>query len=172
MNKKRFFNILLACFTTVTVLLAGFIVVLTLTQTKAYTVQSGSMSPALKINDAVFVRPANAEELRAGDIITVNTPDGSRSFTHRITRIDTQKALVYTKGDANKGEDPMPADMSLVAGRVWFTIPYIGLISAAVQSRMFLITLAILAALLAGVRMILSVRKNKNGGGTDAAKQK
>lgn len=172
MNKHRLLNILLICFTAITVLLAGFIGFLTFTQTKVFTVQSGSMSPALMINDAVFVRPVNTEELRAGDIITVKTPDGSRSFTHRITRIDTEKALVYTKGDANKSEDPMPADMSLVAGRVLFSVPYLGLLSALVQNRIFLISLAILAALLAGARMILTARKNKNGGGTDAAKQK
>ena len=172
MNKKRFSNILLACFTAMTILLAGFIGFLTFTHTKVFTVQSGSMSPAFNKGDAVFVRPADTAQLRAGDIITVKTPDGSKYFTHRITRVEPEENLVYTKGDANKSDDPMPADMSLVAGKVWISVPYLGFLSAAVQNRMFLIALAILAILAAGTRMALTARKNKDGGGTDAAKQK
>lgn len=169
MNKQRLANILLACFTAVTVLLAGFIVFLTLTHTKAFSVQSGSMSPAFNKGDAVFVRPADTGSLREGDIITVKTPDGTRYFTHRITRVEPENNAVYTKGDANKSEDPMPADMSLIAGKVWFSVPYLGLPAGLMQDRLFLIILALSASLLAGARMIITVRKNKKGGGKDAA---
>jgi len=170
LNKQRLLNILLACFTAITILLAGFIGFLTFTHTKVFTVQSGSMSPAFNKGDAVFVRPVNTADLQAGDIITVKTPDGSRHFTHRITRVEPNDNLVYTKGDANRSDDPMPADMSLVAGKVWISVPYLGFLSAAVQSRTFLIALAILVILIAGTRMALEARKNRDGGGTDAAK--
>ncbi len=172
MNKQRLLNILLACFSTVTVLLAGFIVFLTLTQTKAFTVQSGSMSPEFNKGDAVFVRPVSTEDIKAKEIVTIQTPDGSKFFTHRITRVDREKSLVYTQGDANKSEDPMPADMSLIAGKVWFSVPYIGLLAGIVQNRMFLIVFAIMVTLLMGVRMLLTIpkfKKNKKGGGEDAA---
>lgn len=161
MNKKRLLNILLACFSTVTVLLAGFIIFLTLTQTKAFTVQSGSMSPAFNKGDAVFVRPVNTNDLKPNDVVTIQTPDTTRSFTHRITRLDPEKSLVYTQGDANKSEDPMPADMSLIAGKVWFSVPYIGLLAGIVQNRMFLIVFAIMVTLLMGVRMLLTIPKFK-----------
>ncbi len=170
MNRKRLLNLLLACFTAITILLAGFIGFLTFTHTKVFTVQSGSMSPAFNKGDAVFTRPVNTADLQAGDIITVKTPDGSRHFTHRVTRVEPDKNLVYTKGDANRSDDPMPADMSLVAGKVWISIPYLGFLSSAVQSRTFLIALAILVILIAGTRMALGARKNRDGGGTDAAK--
>ena len=172
MNKKRLLNILLACFSTVTVLLAGFIIFLTVTHTKAFTVQSGSMSPAFNKGDAVFVRPVNTKDLKPNDVVTIQTPDATRSFTHRITRLDPEKSLVYTQGDANKSEDPMPADMSLVAGKVWFSVPYIGLLAGVVQSRIFLIIMAIMVTLLIGLRMLLTMpklKKNKKGGGEDAA---
>lgn len=172
MKKQRLLNILLACFTVVTVLLAGFIVFLTVTHTKAFTVQSGSMSPAFSKGDAVFVRPVNNEDIKANEIVTIQTPDGSRFFTHRITRVDTENSLVYTKGDSNKSEDPMPADMTLIAGKVWFSIPYIGLLAGIVQSRMFLITLAVTMLLLVFLQVVVVAYKNKNGGGTYAAKQK
>jgi signal peptidase I len=172
MNKRNIFNILLAGFTAVTVLLAGFIIFLTVTHTKAFTVQSGSMNPAFDKGDAVFVRPADAENLAAGDIVTIKTPDGSRYFTHRITRFNLERTVVFTKGDSNISEDPMPADISLVAGKVWFSIPYLGVLSAAVQNRLFLIVLASSAAILAAVRTIATAKKKKDGGGADAAKQK
>ena len=170
LNKQRLLNILLACFTAITVTLAGFIGFLTFTHTKVFTVQSGSMSPAFNKGDAVFIRPVNTGDLQAGDIVTIKTPDSGRHFTHRITRVEPDKNLIYTKGDANKSDDPMPADMSLVAGKVWISVPYLGFLSAAVQNRMFLIVLAILAILAAGTRMAFGARKNKDGGGTDAAK--
>ncbi len=171
MNKHRFFNILFAVFTVFTVLLTGFIGFLFITHTKAYAVQSGSMSPAFNKGDAVFIRSVEAIELQTGDIITVKTPDDSSFFTHRITRFDEDKTVVYTKGDSNKSEDPMPADITLVAGRVYFSIPYIGMLSAAAQSKMFLITLAITVVLLTAIRLIVTRYKNKNGGGAHAAKQ-
>lgn len=172
MNKRIILNILLAVFTAVTILLTGFIGFLLVTHTKAYTVQSGSMSPAFKKGDVVFARPVEAKELQTGDIITVKTPDDSRFFTHRITRFDEEKTVVYTKGDSNKSEDPMPADITLVAGRVWLSVPYLGILSTLAQNKLVLIALAFVVLLLTAIRFIVTLFKNKNGGGAHAAKQK
>ena len=171
MNKRRFLNILLACFSAATFILAGFVVVLTLTQTEVYTVESGSMSPAIKKGDAVFVRPIDKQTLQPGDIITAESPDGSRRFTHRITHIQMSESLIFTQGDANDSEDPMPTDVSLVVGKVWWVVPRLGTLSSLILSRGFLMTLAIAATLLMAVRMVLTVRKHENEGETDDAKK-
>jgi len=170
MKKHKWTSAIFICFSLITFLLAGFVGFLAVTHTKGYAVQSDSMAPVFGRGDVVFIRCVKAEDLRAGDIVTIRSTDGSMAFTHRITRIDKGKSLVYTKGDNNPGEDTMPADMSLIAGRVWFSLPFLGNISAAVQSRTFLILLAATAILFAVVRLILTaVYKHKKGGGKDAA---
>lgn len=169
MKKHKLAAVLLICFTVITFLLAGFIGFLTVTHTKAYAVQSDSMQPAFGKGDVVFIRAVETADLRAGDVVTVQSTDGSMAFTHRITRVDKGKNLIYTKGDNNPGDDTMPADMSLVEGRVWFSLPFLGTVSAALQSRVFLISLAVIAILLVAARGILRRIKTKKGGGMNAA---
>lgn len=170
MKTHKLASALFILFTAVTFLLVGFIGFLMVTHTQPYAVQSDSMAPEFRKGDAVFARRMETADLRAGDIVTVRSSDGSRTFTHRITRIDKGKALIYTKGDNNPSEDSMPADISLVAGRVWFSLPYLGTVSAAVQSKTVLILLALIAVLLVFVRVVISaIKKTKKGGGKNAA---
>ena len=170
MKKHRILSTLFICFSLITFFLAGFIGFLALTHTKGYSVQSNSMAPEFGAGSVVFVRSVQAEDLREGNIVTVQSTNGSMAFTHRIARIDREKSLVYTKGDNNPSEDPMPADMSLVVGRVWFSLPLLGTVSAVMQSRMFPVTLAIIAMMLVATRFILTmIKKHRKGGGKDAA---
>jgi len=169
MVRKRIINALLACFTCAAFILAGSLLFLAITHTKPFAVQSESMSPVFHQGDAVFVRVINAQDLRPGDIITVMSADSSRFFTHRITRVDLKKSLVYTKGDNNSQEDPMPADMSLIVGKVWFSIPLIGRISFVAQSRTFLISLAAMVVVLVFIGMVVSRAKTKKDGGASRA---
>jgi signal peptidase I len=172
MKKHRFLDALFICFTVVTLLLASFIGFMMVTHTKGYAVQSDSMYPAFRKGSAVFVRAVDTSDLRNGDIITVSSKDGSRSFTHRITRVDTKKSVVYTKGDNEPDEDKMPADMSLITGRVWFSLPYLGYISSAVQNRMLLVSLGIIAVLLIMTRAAAEiVKKIKKGGGGNGSQK-
>lgn len=170
MKKHKLFTALFICFSLVTFFLAGFIGFLTLTHTKGYSVQSNSMAPEFGAGSVVFVRRVKAEDLREGDIVTVHATNESMAFTHRIKRIDRDNSLIYTKGDNNSSEDPMPTDISLVVGRVWFSLPFLGSIAAVMQSRMFLVSLALIAMLLVAARTTLTmVKKYKEGGGKDAA---
>ena len=102
-------GILFAVFVAITLLLAFFVGFLLLTGTKAFAVESNSMSPVINKGDAVFVRSVAARDLRENDIISVKTNDNSGVFTHRIVKIDTENSLVFTKGDANQSRDPKPA---------------------------------------------------------------
>lgn len=169
MNKHKILTVLLICFTLITFILAGFIGFLALTHTKGYSVQSNSMVPEFGVGSVVFVRSVKTEDLREGDIVTVQSTNDSMAFTHRITRVDRDKSLVYTKGDNNPGEDPMPADMTLVVGRVWFSLPLLGTLSAVMQSKTFLVSLALIAMLLAAARATLvTVKKHRKGGSKNA----
>jgi signal peptidase I len=171
MYKNRVLNVLFACFVVLTFLLAGFIVFLTATHTKAFAVQTDSMYPSIKKGDVVFIRAVSPEELNEDDIITVSYNDNSGYFTHKITRIDREKSSIYTKGDNNSSEDPVPAEFWQITGRVWFVVPFIGNLSLAVQSRILLISLAATAIMLALARTVISSRKiKKDGGGKDAEK--
>ena len=66
-------------------------------------ITSGSMWPALKKSDIVFIKGADKSELEIGDIIVYKNEKG---FTiHRITELN--KETLKTKGDANNISDKL-----------------------------------------------------------------
>lgn len=94
-------------------------------------VQSGSMSGTAKdhieVGDLIFVKPAEAETLREGDIIAFK--DGSIVVTHRIVRVETAEdgtLQFITKGDANNTEDSQPVSAENLVGRYAGRIAHLG----------------------------------------------
>jgi len=164
---KKIGRALFSLFAAATLLLTGFIVYLNLSGAKAYAVESSSMHPTLEVNSLVFVKPVKSiADLKPGDIAAISFNDNSGVFTHRVTRVDTGKALIYTKGDGNPGEDPRPAPFSNVQGKYWFSIPFIGAIPLLFGLRNTVIVLLCAAAVLVLIRMIVSaVQRNKKQGG-------
>lgn len=164
---KKIGRALFSVFAAATLLLTGFIGYMNLSGAKAYAVESSSMHPTLKMNSLVFVKPVKSiGELEPGDIAAISFNDNSGVFTHRVTRVDTVKALIYTKGDANPGEDPQPAAFSNVQGEYWFSLPYIGAIPLLFGLRNTLIVLLCAAAVLVLIRIIFTaVQRNKKQGG-------
>lgn len=94
-------------------------------------ITSGSMWPALKKGDLVFIKGVNDKsDIEVGDIIVYQNPMG---FTiHRVIRMG--ETTVVTKGDANNVADT-PVEYSEVVGRTVelgnkpFRIPFLGNIS-------------------------------------------
>ena len=166
--KSGIYNTLLALFTVLTLSLLGFILILRFTDSTVLSVQSGSMSPVFNEGDAIVIRRTATDKHKSGDIVTVQTPDKSRSFTHRIIRVDFEEGLVYTGGDALKSEDPMPADISLVIGKYWFKIPFLGSFSQKMNIRFILILLAIIWLVLTAARFVLTAIKKRKAGEKDA----
>lgn len=82
-------------------------------------VLSGSMEPALSVNDLVIIREQKSYE--TGDIVVYQ--DGSSLVIHRIISIDGDKAV--TKGDANNTAD-QPIEMSAIKGKEVVSIPFVG----------------------------------------------
>ncbi len=88
-------------------------------------VQTGSMRPVIRPGDAVLVRH-QPTRLKVGDIVSyrsLNTP--GLTITHRLIRIDQERGLLTTKGDALDTPDPaFPA--SQVIGVMIHTVPFVG----------------------------------------------
>jgi len=162
-RKVKIVNILVNIFSILTALSFVFITVCIITGTDMYSVATDSMAPKMRTGDVVMVRPVKTEDIEKGDIITVEFSDRSGSFTHRVTKIDKENGWVYTKGDANVSEDPLPTDLAYVRGRVVFIIPSLGFLSLAIGRKILLITLTSAAIILLIVRTIVeSVSKIKD----------
>lgn len=117
---------------------------------KLYTVQSGSMEPAIKTGSIVLTQPS--EKYKNGDIITYKSendrenPNPEFTTTHRIVYEGKKegKTVYTTKGDANNGVDGNPVDKELVLGKVIFSLPLIGYLVAFSRTQLGLITLIII----------------------------
>lgn len=85
----------------------------------AAVVLSGSMEPALSVNDLAIIK--ESDTYSEGDIVVYQT--GQELIIHRI--IGISDGTVYTQGDANNVQDT-PIDLSLIKGRLLMHVPAIG----------------------------------------------
>ena len=98
-------------------------------------VQSGSMEPAYDTGSLVYIRNVKPAALKEGDVITFNSGKGIR-VTHRIMEVVEQdgRRTFRTKGDANDHGDHGLVDPMTIEGKVVFSIPYLGYLTAYIQS--------------------------------------
>ena len=82
-------------------------------------VLSGSMEPAISVDDLIIVKAADSFEV--GDVIVYQS--GKIQVVHRIVAMDGE--TVTTRGDANNTDDN-PVELAQVKGRVIAAIPYVG----------------------------------------------
>jgi signal peptidase len=95
-----------------------------------YTVQTGSMTPALPPGTLVVVRPVPIGKIGVGDIITYQLKPGRPEVvTHRVVTVGDNAAhgrVLHTKGDANNAADANWVIAKQVRGRYWYSVPYVG----------------------------------------------
>jgi signal peptidase I len=121
---------------------------------KLYTVQSGSMEPAIKTGSVVASKPQN--NYLKGDIITFKSEKDKISVnplnttTHRIFDIKNENGVVsyITKGDVNNTPDMVVTTKDLVLGKVILTIPFLGYAVAFAKTKLGLILLVIIPSTL------------------------
>ena len=124
-------------------------------------VTTGSMEPALSVNDLLIVK--KKEEYTEGDIVVYTS--GSSMVVHRIIRLNDSKKdrkeepAVILKGDANNTEDA-PVAMSRIKGKVVFYIPALGALLRAVKSGTGLMILIIAGILIIELPFRLKKREN------------
>lgn len=119
-------------------------------------VTSGSMEPALSVNDLVIVR--KDDEYKKGDIIVWQK--GSTLTVHRIISIDAKNNMVTTKGDANNiADEPFP--LTSVRGKVCAVIPLLGVALVFLRSVYGLLILLALAVVLIEAPLLKKKKSDK-----------
>lgn len=102
------------------------------TQYPMAAITSGSMWPALKTKDLIFIKGTAREELAVGDIIVYQNRTNNTFTIHRIVKMGETK--LTTKGDANFTEDAPVAYEDVVGEALTWNgkpvrIPFLGTIT-------------------------------------------
>lgn len=93
---------------------------------QAIAVDSGSMSPAVRMGDVVMIKPYQGEGLAPGRIVTfADIARDGRLVTHRIIG-ERPDGTYETKGDANEAPDSTPLDPERITGVAGLVIPLVG----------------------------------------------
>jgi len=112
-----------------------------------YIVVSGSMSPTFDTGSVVFVKPAQPEEVRQGDVITFRGLEDPQALTtHRVVEvIEAEEGIQFiTKGDDNKVSDPSPVSGDRLVGTLSFSIPYLGYLMSFGQTKQGVLLLVVI----------------------------
>jgi signal peptidase I len=102
-------------------------------------VLSGSMEPTFSPGDVIFVERVDAASLGVGDTITFHAQPGSKTLvTHRIIEVlvTLDGPRFRTQGDANDSPDPTSVAVAQIVGKYDFHIPYWGLLSTLLKTRL------------------------------------
>ena len=99
-----------------------------------FVVLSGSMEPTYATGSVIYVVEKDVETLESG-VITYKL-NGNTVVTHRIAEVTEQNgALAFkTKGDANEIADATLVVAEQIIGTPVFSLPYLGFLSAYLQS--------------------------------------
>ena len=119
-------------------------------------ITGGSMVPAVPVGAAISPTAVNAEDIVAGDILTVAATNGV-VLTHRVARVvDMPEGRFFELiGDANVTPDPELVPAAAVVGRVDSYVPYVGFVLALLSIPSGLVfILAGLGTLLVGIWLL------------------
>lgn len=112
-------------------LVAALMLVPALAGASTSTVLSGSMAPALPVGTVVVARPVAAGDVAVGDVVTFVAHEpgtaASRIVTHRVVAVEPGPVL-RTRGDADATPDPGGTVAADLRGRLWYSVPWVGLV--------------------------------------------
>lgn len=117
----------------------------------SYVVVSNSMQPTFAAGDVVIVNDVPPRRIGQGDVITFAREGQSDDrVTHRVVEVVKREDGRYfrTQGDANDAPDPALVSESELIGEVMFSIPFIGHVVVFAQTKLGLLLLVILPAVL------------------------
>ena len=134
---KKIWNIVSTVLVVLIVILAIALVGVRIVGIKTYAVVSGSMEPVYPTGSLLYVKSADAKDLKVGDAITFML-DEDTVATHRVMEVvpdqeDPSVIRFRTKGDANEAEDGGLVHYKNVIGTPVFTIPYLGYVTSYIQ---------------------------------------
>jgi signal peptidase I len=119
-------------------------------------VAGSSMQPALPAGAVILPDAVDADEVVAGDVLTVRADNGV-ILTHRVTRVlDLPEGRFFElKGDANATPDPGLVPARAIVGRVDRHVPVVGYVLGLISMPSGLVfMLAGLATLLVGIWLL------------------
>ena len=119
---------------------------------RPYVVYSGSMEPEIPTGAVVFTKEGEFFPKKGDTVVT-----------HRVVK--KEKDIFITKGDANKTEDPVPAEASQIIGRVVFHLPYLGYVIHFLKARIPFAAVCIAACLSVLFDLAYTPKKKKIQGG-------
>ena len=119
----------------------------------AAVVLSGSMEPAIAVDDLIVVKAA--ENYEAGDVVVYQT--GYLLVVHRIVEIDENS--VITRGDANNVNDE-PVEPVRIKGKVIACIPHVG--TAVRMLKTPAATIALIVGVVLTIELPFRKEKEKN----------
>ncbi len=119
-------------------------------------VVSGSMEPALSVNDIIIVKEASKPEIN--DMVLYQSSDSL--VVHRVVELSEDGKTVITRGDANTVDDP-PFNSSLIIGKVVGVIPALGQLIAFFKSPYGITALVSLGAIICITVYLAKQAKNK-----------
>lgn len=128
-----------------------------------YYVLTDSMKPTFSRGSMVFARPIAFEDIKKGDVLVFENKTYRKNFVHRVVRISEEQQWIFTKGDANNVQDPLPTEYSSCKGIVRFHLPVVGFPAQFLHSTVGKIVIAVGYCLWAAVEMerIRSAKKKK-----------
>lgn len=89
-----------------------------------YNVVSPSMEPEIPVGSVIYVKEAEPEDIKPGEVIAFN--GSSFTVVHRVVENRTVEGTFTTKGDANEKEDVNAVEYSALIGRVTAHFPILG----------------------------------------------
>ena len=92
----------------------------------AHVVISESMEPEINKGDIIYMKKADKEKLKTGDIVIFMQENTNFTITHRIVEINFEERCVYTKGEQNTQQEKSKVKFNDILGVYVYKIPYIG----------------------------------------------
>ncbi|MFO1537218.1 MAG: signal peptidase I [Actinomycetota bacterium] len=123
-------------------------------------VRSGSMTPAVPVGALAVFRPAQAADLRPGDVIAFAAPRGrSEVIAHRIVGTEGAGAgrAFVTRGDANPAPDAWRVPARGTGWRQVLVVPYLGYGLAALTRPLVRTGLLVTVAGLGAVALLVAL---------------
>ena len=162
---KKILNLVYWGILIIILLIAGVLVLSTFDtplNIRVFSVQSGSMEPAIRLGSLVVVR--GSETYGIGDIVTVvGERTVKETVTHRIAeRVvdpDNGRVSYRLKGDVNEEADRELVPSGRVIGKVIFSMPYVGYLVSFVQSQVGFMALIIIPATILIYSELMVIKK-------------
>lgn len=133
-----------------------------------YTVLTGSMRPELPPGTLVVVRPAQADDIAIGDVITYQLESAKPAVvTHRVVAVapaEDGSTLFQTQGDANDAPDERWVAPVQIRGEEWYSVPHLGHLNTMLtgeERQMVVYAVAVLLLGYAGAMLAGSVRDRR-----------